>query len=240
MATAGQFGVIITAVDETWSLSETIQRLLADNASDIVDIVVATAPQATPECLAVVAELVAQHPACVRWHEQARLPGVGGAIQECVGLVRGDWVVLMSSDLETPPAVVREMIARARRGDVDIVATSRWMDGGGFGDYSRVKLLCNWLFQKFFSLLYRTQLTDMTYGFRAYRTQLLRDYRWRETGHAYFLEALVVPLRDEQRVVEIPAEWQRRREGTSHIRLRDFLRYFYIGLCVWFRPRKKH
>ena len=144
----------------------------------------------------------------------------------------------MSSDLETQPEKVKDLIARAKMGDVDIVATSRWLDGGDFGDYSPPKKIANWLFQKIFSLLYGVALTDMTFGYRAYRTALFTRYQWRETGHAFFMESLVKPLRDGKRVVEIPVQWRRRQEGKSHIKLSEFVRYFRVGLIVKFAPRR--
>ena len=231
-------GLIISALDETWSIRETIETALGGNDGRIVDILMATAPYSTPECRKVVAEMVEEHPGLVREHVQSDLKGVGGAMRECIGLVKGDWIVLMSSDLETPPERLKEILDRAEKDDVDIVATSRWMKGGDFGDYSKTKLVCNWLFQKFFSALYLCSLTDMTFGYRAYRRKVLERYAWNETGLAFFLESLVKPLRDGQNVVEIPVNWRRRREGVSHMVLSEYLRYFKIGFKVRFASKK--
>lgn len=232
------FAVIITALDETWSLRETTDCVVAENRDHVTDIVIATAPHTTAACRAVVEEMKEKHPSLVRGYQQERLPGVGGAIQECVDNIRADWTIFASADLETPPDKIKDLIARAKKGDVDIVATSRWLDDGNFGDYSRLKLLCNWIFQKLFSFLYRTPMTDMTFGYRAYRTALLRRCLWRETGHAFFMESLVKPLRAGARVTEVPVSWRKRREGESHIKLSEFLRYFRIGFAVRFTDKR--
>ena len=226
------FAVIITALDETWSVRETIDTIVADNRGEVTDIIMAIAPHTTPECRQAIDEMEKKYPGLVRQHEQNRLPGVGGAIQECVEMTKAEWVLFAAADLETPPDKVKDIIARAKKDDVDIVATSRWIAGSGFGDYSRIKMLCNWFFQKFFSLLYRTSLTDMTYGYRAYRTALLQRYHWRETGHAFFMESLVKPLRTGAVVTEVPVHWRRRQEGESHIKLSEFVRYFRIGFAI--------
>jgi len=233
------FTIIITALDETWSVHETINTIVGENGGDIADIIVATAPHTTAECRQAISEMEKKYPTLVRQHEQSRLPGLGGAIQECVDLVNTDWMLFVSADLETPPDKVKDIIARAKQDDVDIVATSRWIAGGGFGNYAFIKLLCNWVFQKFFSLLYLTPLTDMTYGFRAYRTTLLRRYHWRETGHAFFLESLAKPLRTGARVTEVPVQWSRRREGESHIKLSEFARYFRAGFVIRITNKKE-
>ncbi|MGI9346714.1 MAG: glycosyltransferase [Gammaproteobacteria bacterium] len=232
------FAVIVTALDETWSVGETVHRVVADNKEDLAEIIMATAPHATTACRAAIADMCAAYPQLVREHEQSHLPGVGGAIRECAATVDAQWIIMMASDLETQPEKVKDLIARAKMGDVDIVATSRWLDGGGFGDYSPTKKIANWLFQKIFSLLYGVALTDMTFGYRAYRTALFTRYQWRETGQAFFMESLVKSLRDGKRVVEIPVQWRRRQEGKSHVKLSEFVRYFRVGLTVKFAPRR--
>ncbi len=228
------FAIIITAIDETWSLKKTVELVLAENADDIAEIAIAIAPHTTQGCRAVIDDMVATNPQLVRCLEQRELQGVGGALRECSATIDAPWTIFMSADLETPPESVKFIIQRAKAGDIDIVATSRWIKGGAFGDYNRVKLVCNWLFQKFFSLLYLTSLTDMTYGFRAYRTDILKNCRWRETGMAFFMESICKPLRLGLNVAEVPVRWQKRQEGVSHIRAYDFLRYFRIGLAVRF------
>ena len=232
----GQVGVIITAVDETWSLRETVDTLLAQNPEAIGEIMIGIAPHTTAECRAVITALEGEHPDRVRHHEQTRLRGAGGANRECIPLMRSPWLLLMAADLETHPGTVAAMIARAGVGDVDIVATSRWLGGGRFGSYSRTKRVCNWLFQRIFSIIYAVRLTDMTFGFRLYRAKELRRYAWRETGHAFFFEALIKPLRGGARVAEIRTHWQKRQEGITHMATVEYLRYFKIGLLTRVQP----
>ncbi len=231
-------GVIITAIDETWSLRETVGTLLGQNADAVQEIMVGMAPHTTAACRAVVAELESAHPGIVRHHEQRTLPGAGGANRECIPLMHSPWILLMAADLETDPGTAAEMIERAGAGDVDIVATSRWLGGSRFGDYSPLKRACNWLFQWMFSALYGVRLTDMTFGFRLYRAGELCRYAWRETGHAFFFEALVTPLRCGARVAEVRTGWRRRREGTTHMPATEYLRYFRIGLSTRARPAR--
>ena len=232
----GEVGIIVTAVDETWSLRETVDTLLAQNAEVIAEIMIGIAPHTTAECRAVVTELEVEHPERVRHHEQTRLPGAGGANRECIPLMCSRWLLLMAADLETHPCTAAAMVARARVGDVDIVAASRWLGGGRFGNYSRIKRVCNWLFQRVFSILYAVRLTDMTFGFRLYRATELRRYAWCETGHAFFFESLIKPLRGGARVVEISTQWQKRQEGSTHMSAFEYLSYFKIGLLARVQP----
>ena len=232
-------GVIITAIDETWSLRETVDTLLTENAEAIAEIMIGIAPHTTAECRKAITALETAYPDRVRHHEQGRLPRAGGANRECIPLMQSSWLLLMAADLETDPGTASALIARAGPGDVDIVATSRWLGGGSFGNYAPMKRICNWLFQRFFSVLYGVQLTDMTFGFRLYRAEELGRYCWRETGHAFFFETLIKPIRGGARICEVPTHWRKREEGTTHMRALEYLSYFRIGFLTRVQPLRR-
>ncbi|MCY4324610.1 MAG: glycosyltransferase, partial [Betaproteobacteria bacterium] len=90
------FSIIITALDETWSLEQTITQTVEENSCDIAKIVIVTAQRATPECRAMVAKVISQHPDLVSEHRQQQLPGVGGGIRESLPAIGSAWVVMMA------------------------------------------------------------------------------------------------------------------------------------------------
>jgi len=122
---------------------------------------------------------------------------------------------MMASDLETDPRDVPVLIAEARRNPAAIITASRWCEGGGFQGYSKLKLVANGIFQKFFSMLYATQLSDMTYGYRIFPTRLVQAIQWEDLRHPFLFETLIKPLRLGIPVVEIPSHWKARCEGES-------------------------
>ena len=151
-------------------------------------------------------------------HRQ-KLRFLGGAMREAFDLARGTHTIMMASDLETDPALVPRLIARARAHPDAIVTVTRWHSQGGFENYSRIKLVANWIFQKLFSLLYWTKLTDMTYAYRVFPTKLLQAIEWQELRHPLLFETVVKPLRLGVQVIEIPGIWRARTEGefSEHI-----------------------
>jgi hypothetical protein len=171
------------------------------------------------------------------WTRQQEKPYLGGALQDAFAWATGSHVLLMASDLETPPHDARKMIEEARKG-WGIVATTRWSKGGSFGKgYNPVKYVANWIFQRVIGALYRTNLTDLTYGYRIWRTELLRNQRWEELRHPFLLECLLRPLRRGATATEIPVFWEPRKEGESHNPFwRNFL-YFRIALKLRFSAR---
>ena len=183
--------------------------------------------------MAMVKKLQAELGELVVVHHQ-QLPFLGGAVREGFDLARGSHVIMMASDLETDPNLVRELIGEEEKKPWGIVTASRWVKGGAFHGYSRIKLACNWIFQRWFSLLYCTHLTDMTYAYRIFPAKLVQTIRWEELGHPFLFETVIKPLRLGVPVVEIPAVWVARSEGESqNTFLRNFV-YFRTGLKIRF------
>lgn len=227
---------VLPVLNETYSLEQTAEEVVAQSGDDLLEMLVVTADRTTEESLAVIERLRARFGDRLRVHRQT-LPFLGGAMREAFEVARGDHVLLMSSDLETDPAHIPEFIRAMRTGNWDIVASSRWIEGGGFEGYSRAKVLLNWLFQRIFRLLYGTRLTDLTYAYRLYRREVLRGIHWEELKHPFLLESLLKPLRLGARVVEIPCRWKARTEGTSASSLWET--FFYLRIAVRARFTRK-
>jgi glycosyltransferase involved in cell wall biosynthesis len=229
--------VIMPVMDETVSLRETVQTVMDENPHTNIHEIICVVSQFTlPESLAVCRELEEIYPGVV-WTRQQDRPYLGGALQDAFDWATGSHIMLMASDLETDPHAATALIARAQDG-WDIVATTRWT-GGGFQGYNPIKLVANWLFQKSIAMLYRTKLTDLTFGYRIWRTELLRGHAWEELRHPFLLECLLRPLLRGATSTEIPVRWTARKEGESHNPFwRNFL-YFRIAFKLWLCDRRK-
>jgi glycosyltransferase involved in cell wall biosynthesis len=224
--------IIMPVMDETTSLRQTVRVLLAENAPEIAEILCVTSRFSTAAAIRTCEEIAAELPGIVKVRQQNK-PYLGGALQDAFTWAQGEYILLMASDLETDPHTVRRLIDEARSG-WDIVATTRWRKGGGFEGYNPAKYVLNWNFQKTIAALYRTRLSDLTYGFRIYRAALLKDIEWRELRHPFLLECVLRPLQAGATATEIPVRWEARREGESHNPFwRNFL-YFGIALKVRF------
>lgn len=229
--------VILPVINETTSLNQTVQIILRDARDRLQELLIVVCQRTTPEAMTVVDQLQRELGDLVVVHRQ-QLPFLGGAIREAFALARGSHVIMMGSDLETDPNDVGRLIAEAEQNPSGIVAASRWIKGGSFHGYSTVKLICNWLFQRFFSFLYGTRLTDMTYGYRILPTRLVQAIRWEELRHPFNLETMVKPLRLGVPVTEIPSAWYPRSEGQSQNSFFRNFAYFRIGLKTRFASKR--
>jgi glycosyltransferase involved in cell wall biosynthesis len=229
--------IILPVMNETVSLEETVNIILRDVKERVREFLIVVCDRTTPEAMAVVDRLARTHGALVVVHHQ-KLPFLGGAVREGFELACGSHVVMMASDLETDPNDVRVLIAKAEENPSAVITASRWREGGAFQGYSRVKLVCNWIFQHCFSALYGVRLSDMTYAYRIFPTKLVQSIRWDELRHPLLFETLVKPLRLGVPVIEIPSVWRARTEGESQNPFFRNFAYFRTGLKNRFASRR--
>ncbi len=220
--------ILLPAMDETYSLKETVEIILNTcRHRDLAEFIIILCDRTTPECRAVAESLVQKYAGTVpvTIHDQT-LPFVGGAIREGIDLARGSHVVMMSTDLETDPHVIRTFIKGAKKYPDRIITASRWKKGGGFENYSKIKWICNLIFEKTIAFFYLTYLSDLTYAYRIFPTKLMQRIGWEELKHPFFLETALKPLRLGVKFAEVPAHWKARTEGNSQNTFLANFRYF--------------
>lgn len=229
---------IVPVINETFSLQQTIDMLEQQNAGDILEYILPVSDiKTTPESFSVIAQLQKQYGPKIIIHRQ-KLKFLGGAIREAFAIAKGTHTIMMSSDLETDPNLVKDFIKLSKAKPDIIITATRWKTGGSFEGYNPFKYLLNGLFQRFFSLLYHTHLSDMTYGYRIFPTALLQQIRWEELRHAFLFETILKPLQLGVKAIEIPCKWEARKEGVSQNPFINNFIYFRIGLKVLFLKRE--
>ena len=220
--------VLLPVMDETYSLSQTVETILNTcKPRDIEEFIYLVCDRTTEDAMRTVNDMVRQYGYRIpsRIHVQ-KLPFVGGAIREGLFLARGSHVVMMSSDLETDPHVIRNFVSLAKKHPNRIITATRWKKGGGFEHYNKIKLICNLIFERAIGLFYFTGLSDLTYAYRIFPTDLMQRIRWEELRHPFFLETALKPLRLGVKFIEIPAHWAARTEGVSQNSFFANFRYF--------------
>lgn len=229
---------MLPVTNETFSLRETVDTVASSCGDFVQEYLIVVCEKTTDDSRKTIEELRVKYPDKIVVHRQ-QLPFLGGAIREAFDMCKGTHVVTMASDLETDPNLVRVFIEEVQKDPDLVVATTRWAKGGGFEGYDPLKRVLNYVFQKFFSLLYRTNLTDMTYGYRILPVKLVQSIRWEELRHAFMFEQILKVLRLGVKVKEIPAIWSARKEGESQNSFFRNFEYFPIGLKVRFYSTSK-
>jgi hypothetical protein len=229
--------IVLPVINEVVSLQKTAQIILSNvKREDLKEIQIVVSERTSETSRSMIGHLQSELGTFVVVIEQ-RLPFLGGALREAFRLARGTHVIMMSSDLETDPVYVPQLIEEARKRPFSIVSTSRWLPGGAFRGYTSTKLVCNWIFQRFLAVLFCTSLSDLTFGFRIFPTALVQAFIWEEVRHPFCLECILKPLRLGVPIHEIPCIWQARIEGESQNPFLQNFRYFLTAFRVRFASK---
>lgn len=216
--------VVVPVVTETHSLDETV-RILHETSNHLIEqVLIVVCSRTTPESLNRSAAARDTFGERLVIHHQS-LPYLGGAIREAFALASASHTLMMSSDLETDPNIVPDMLAMAAAHPGAIVTASRWAAGGSFSGYGSHRVALNWIFQRLTSLTYRTKLTDATFGYRVFPTSLLQSIEWEGLRHEFLLETVLKPVRLGVEVLEVPTRWVPRSEGESQNSVSTQARY---------------
>ncbi len=232
-----KLSVIVTVFSETFSQIETIKRILDKNRDYILEIILAVSPRSSKECISIAYDLEKKHD-LVRVHIQKNNPGVGWAIREGLEMAKGNYIALLSADLETEPEAVDRMVAKIEETGCGLVVGNRWLKGGGFQNYDKTKLILNWIFQKIFKILFFTKIGDLTYGFKILKKEIADKIDWEGTLHEIYIETTIKPLKFGCKAEQVPTIWIGRKEGESQ---NTFLRNFrYVRLAFNVLFGRKH
>jgi hypothetical protein len=229
--------ILLPVINETFSLKQTIDIIAASSSNYIEEYLIVCCKKTTGESRKTISELQQIHGDKIVVLEQT-LPFLGGAVRDAFDICRGTHIIMMASDLETDPTLVKSLIEESIKAPEIIITATRWK-GGGFKGYNPIKLILNFLFQKIFSLLYWVNLSDMTFGYRIFPSILVKSIHWEEVRHPLLFETLLKPLRLGVKVKEIPSSWKARQEGTSANTFFRNFEYFKTGIKILFYNRNK-
>lgn len=227
--------ILLPALNETFSFEETVKIILNEcRREELCELIAIVCGKTTKECMESIERSQSFSKSCgvefyILWQTT---PGAGGALRDGIDVAKGSHIISMSTDLETNPHSVQELIELEKRFPNGIVTTSRWLKMGSFHGYSRLKFLLNFFFQKIFSLYYGVSLTDLTYSYQIAPTKLYQSIRWEEEKHPFFLELTLKPIRLKVAFREIPTDWTVRREGESQNTLWQTFKYLPIAFKV--------
>lgn len=168
---------------------------------------------------AVADELAARYPIKVV-HRAGKL-GLGTAVVEGFNASDAEIVGVIDADLSHPPALVPRMLQAMRETGADIVIGSRYIPGGGTGDWGVIRRMMS----QFACMLARglTPVRDVTSGFFLIRRDLARGVTISAGGFKICLELLIRSA--PKTVVEVPYVFRTRTAGESKMNLKEALGY---------------
>jgi hypothetical protein len=171
--------------------------------------------------------------------------GKGNALAHGFAAVTGDVVVMLDADGSADPGEIPAFVAALEAG-ADFAKGSRFRAGGGSSDITILRRAGNKVLNGLVNALYRTEYTDLCYGYNAFWARLIPDLGLTELtgtsevpewGDGFEIETLInVRLAQVRaRVSEVPSFEHSRLHGVSNLNtMRDGMRV----LRTIFRERR--
>jgi glycosyltransferase involved in cell wall biosynthesis len=162
--------------------------------------------------------------------------GKGAAVRAAIPQADGDIAVIQDADLEYDPADVPALIEPIQRGVADVVFGSRLSGGRPQRAYLFWHLVGNRFLSFLTNLLYNTTLSDMETGYKAFRTDVLRELELRQDDFGIEPEITAKVCLRKLRIYELPIAYYGRtyaegkkitwRDGFKAIRVLLGVRLF--------------
>lgn len=143
-------------------------------------------------------------------------PGKGNALRSGFLAATGDHVVMMDADGSMSPAEIPHYLHFLENG-YDFVKGSRFVAGGGSLDITLIRRMGNQVLLATANRLYHASLTDLCYGFCAFRRSFLDQLDLHASGFEIEAEMIAHALRSGLRIAEVPSLELPRRNGRSNL-----------------------
>jgi glycosyltransferase involved in cell wall biosynthesis len=143
-------------------------------------------------------------------------PGKGAALRAGFAAARGEYIVMIDADGSMDPAEIERFVDALRSG-CDFVKGSRFAEGGGTVDMSPIRRLGNGALRTAVNVLYRTNFTDLCYGFIGFRRERLGALRLDSHGFEIETEMIARAVIASLRIGEVPSFEAERRFGESNL-----------------------
>jgi len=142
--------------------------------------------------------------------------GKGNALACGFAAAHGDIIVTVDADGSTDPEEIPQFIAPLIEG-ADFVKGSRYMDGGGSSDITRIRSAGNRALGASVNLLFGTRYTDLCYGFSAFWRRCLPKLQVTCDGFEVETVINVRAAKAGLNVVEVPSYERDRIHGLSNL-----------------------
>lgn len=215
--------VIVPTYNEKPNVAELVRRVAATQAATQAALEILFVDDSTDGTADEVRQ-VAQHasiPVEVL-HRDEPTAGLSGAVLAGFAAAQGDVCIVMDGDLQHPPELIPQLIARFAEGNTDLVVASRYLDEGDAeglaGRMRRAVSTASTLVTKSMFPRRLHGVSDPMTGYFLVDRAAVDFAVLKPQGFKILLELLV---RGELRVSEIPMRFAERRAGNSKASLRQ-------------------
>lgn len=150
-------------------------------------------------------------------------------------IAKHDFVVIIDGDQSHQPEQIVKMISiLVEQSHIDIVISSRYVDGG-YSDNSLILKLMSKALNFVFRIFLGMDAKDISTNFKAFRSDLLRDVELVSKNFEAVEELLIhasIRLGRSPSIIEIPDHFTTRKHGESKRKLGQFIGSYLLSLFI--------
>jgi glycosyltransferase involved in cell wall biosynthesis len=228
MSETPEVSVIVPALNEENTIREVIERLLALPMAVQVIVVDDGSTDGT-------ATILAEYRDQITTLRNSRPTGKGSAIRLALPHALGQVTIIQDADLEYAPEQIPMVVEPILSGQANVVYGTRFSKGlptsMAFPN-KVVNVLLAWAVR----LLFFKRITDEATCYKAFRTEVLRDYDLQCVRFEFCPEVTAKALRSGESIREVPIDYvARSKEAGKKIRWTDAPEAFWTLLKYRFR-----
>jgi dolichol-phosphate mannosyltransferase len=157
--------------------------------------------------------------------------GLSSACVEGILATAAPVVAIMDADLQHDETILKAMFERIGQGDVDLVVGSRYVEGGGMGEWSESRIKMSQFATKLALRLTQTPISDPMSGFMMMRRDaFMRSLPHLSTVGFKILLDIAASAPTPLRVAEVPYTFRTRQHGES--KLDSLVLWEYVQLLL--------
>lgn len=157
--------------------------------------------------------------------------GLSSACVEGILATSAPFVAIMDADLQHDETILKAMLDRISRGDVDLVVGSRYVEGGGMGEWSASRQRMSRFATRLALHLTQTPISDPMSGFMMMRRDaFMRSLPHLSTVGFKILLDIAASAPTPLRVAEVPYTFRTRQFGES--KLDSLVLWEYVQLLL--------
>ncbi len=211
-----KISVLIPVYNEKTTIAEILKRVKAVELEKEIVIVDDGSTDSTREFLKTLKDSEIK----VFLHEKNQ--GKGAALRTAIKESCGDIIIFQDADLEYDPSEYKALIEPIKDGIADVVYGSRLTGGKLQRVYMFWHKIGNRLLTFLVNILYNTTLTDMETGYKAFRSDIIKNMKLNSTDFAIEAEITAKIFKKKLRVYELPISYYGRNyEEGKKITWRD-------------------
>lgn len=167
----------------------------------------------------------------IRYIRRLGRQGLSSACLEGMAASSAPYLAIMDADLQHDETLLTKMHQLLAQDDADIVVGSRYMDGGGVGDWPEDRQRLSRMATRLGNAMLRVKLTDPLSGFFMLKRDVFERAAPRTSGQGFkILLDLITSTDGSIRIKELPFVFRQRHAGQSKLDTLIALEYLLLLL----------